>query len=46
MCKKMHILKYKLYLFNFWPHEVACGILDPWPGMDQTCALGSESAES
>ena len=34
------------YVFFFWPHQKASGILVPQPGMDQTRATSVGSTES
>ena len=35
MCfMKLASLLWKSYLFVFWPHWAACGILVPWPGIE------------
>ena len=34
----------QLFVFNFWPHSVACGILVPQPGIEPApSALGAQS---
>ena len=34
----------QLFVFNFWPHSVACGILVPQPGIETApSVLGAQS---